>query len=75
MHPSWAVWSAIHIGNMCTLIIIASLFQNGFTLLSVASQYGHKGVVELLLENGANVNHQNKVQYSLSNSMSFTIIW
>ena len=54
----------IGVGNMCTLITIASLFslmQDGFTPLYVASQNGNKGVVELLLEKGANVDQQNKV--------------
>ena len=53
----------ISVGIMCTLITIASLIslmQNGFTTLYKASQNGHKGVVELLLNKRANVNHQNK---------------
>ena len=63
-----AVWtnldSCIGVGNICTLITIASLFslmQDGFTPLYVASWNGHKGVVELLLEKGANVDQQDKV--------------
>ena len=54
----------IGVGNMCTLITIASFFslmQDGFTPLYVASRKGHKGVVELLLDNRANVNQQDKV--------------
>ena len=54
----------MHVGNMCTLVTIASLFslmQDGATPLCIASQGGHKGVVELLLEKGANIDHQNKV--------------
>ena len=54
----------IGVGKMCTLITIASLFslmQDGTTPLYVASQEGHEGVVELLLEKGANADQQNKV--------------
>ena len=49
---------------MCTLITIASLFslmQDGDTPLYMASQEGHEGVVELLLEKGANVDQQDEV--------------
>ena len=55
----------------CTLITIASLFslmQDGATPLYVASLEGRKGVVKLLLEKGANIDQQDKVEYSLSNS-------
>ena len=54
----------IGVGNMCTLITIASLFslmQDGFTPLYVASWYGHEGVVELLLDKRANVDQQEEV--------------
>ena len=54
----------IGVGNMCTLITIASLFslmQNDDTPLTIASHIGHKGVVELLLDKGANVDHRAKV--------------
>ena len=54
----------IGVGNMYTLITIASLFslmQYGHTPLIVASQNDHKEVVELLLNNGATVDQQNKV--------------
>ena len=49
---------------MCTLITIASLFsliQYSITPLYIASQNGHKGVVKLLLDKGANVDQQDKV--------------
>ena len=54
----------VSVGNMCTLITIASLFslmQDGFTPLYVASEKGHKGLVDLLLDKGANVDQQTKV--------------
>ena len=54
----------IGVGNMCTLITIASLFsliQDGDTPLHQASWKGHKGVVEFLLDNGANIDQKDKV--------------
>ena len=54
----------VGVGNMCTLITIASLFslmQDGTTPLYMASQNGHEGAVKLLLDKGANVNQQDKV--------------
>ena len=54
----------IGVGNMCTLINIASLFslmQNGYTPLYIASHKGHKEVVKLLIDKEATINKQIKV--------------
>ena len=54
----------IGVGNMYTLITIAtfvSIMQDGDTPIIVASQEGHKGVVDFLLKIGANIDQQNKV--------------
>ena len=59
---------------MCTLITIASLFslmQDGFTPLYAASQNGHEGVVELLVDKRANVDQQNKVLVLHSKRVDF----
>ena len=50
-----------------TLVVVLSMIhvllslQNGQTPLTKASTYGHVTCVQLLLEKGAQVNHQNKV--------------
>ena len=40
-------------------------FQNGHTPLIMASYWGHVKCVQQLLDSGANVNHQNKVNAKL----------
>ena len=52
------------IGEMCTLISIASMIcfmQQGATPLYVASAYGHSETVQLLLDNSASVDKPNMV--------------
>ena len=41
--------------------IICIVYQDGWTALMIASEKGHKEVVKLLLDHGANINMQNKV--------------
>ena len=41
--------------------VVLSTLQDGFSPLHVASQEGHSDVCRLLIEQGANINSQNKV--------------
>ena len=56
----------------CNRYSYATSSQNGWTPLMQASQEGHVDVVNVLLDHGANANHQTDVS-GLVNTLSSTI--
>ena len=43
------------------MLVVLSTLQDGASPLAVASQDGHREIVQMLIDHGANVNSQQKV--------------
>ena len=59
--------------HMCTIIIIIkslSCLQDGASPLLVASQEGHRDMVDILLKNGANINQVLEVPQHMNSDQS-----
>ena len=51
------------------------MIQNGWTALMWASMYGHLSVVQYLVEQGADINTQDKVRNSISSMYYFDCLF
>ena len=47
------------------LWVVLSILQDGWSPLMAASEHGHHEIVKVLIEQGANINSQNKVSMTV----------
>ena len=64
--------------SLCTLYLHTNwhvFVQNGWTPLITASYYGHTDICQMLVNKGAEMNHQNEVIFYFGSHIIYTNIW
>jgi len=52
----------VHCSNDLNFLFLVDVVQYGDTALLHASENGHRSIVEMLLDRGADIHHKNKVR-------------